>query len=98
MIVRGLQLGPGTRVASKGAHQPLRQEVVAIDAGNEEVLTEEFLEDLHGEAAPSDGVGHSGEHPVNFTQQGHSIARLAGYAIQQLLANVAWDRAEGENN
>lgn len=55
-------------MAAKCAHKALGEEIVTKNARNQKVLTKEFLEEVHREAAPSNGISHCGEYPINLPQ------------------------------
>ena len=65
-LVRVGQRGLRHWGAVVGAHHALREQKVAKERGHEQVLAEELLEHVAGEAVPGDGVRYRSEDPIEL--------------------------------
>jgi hypothetical protein len=49
-----------------GIHDPLCEKEVSEESSDEQVLSEQPIENLSGERRPSDGIRYSGENPIEL--------------------------------
>ena len=88
VLVRGRQRGIRDGRAVQALHDALGEKKVSEEAGDEQVLAEELLEELGVENVPSDGVGYGGEDPVEFAEHGASVVGLARYILEHLVGKA----------
>ena len=77
MLVRGGQRGLGDRRAVVRAHDPLGEQKVPEERGEEEVLPEELLEEVARQRVPRDRVRDGREDPVQLPEHGAAVSKLA---------------------
>ena len=84
VLVGGWEWGVGDGRAVEGLHDALGEQEVAEEAGDEQVLAEELLEEVAVEHVPGDGVRDGGEDPVELAHHGAPVGDLAGYALEHV--------------
>lgn len=76
MVLSGRQLWFRAGITVVRSHDSRRQQEVSEQGGHQEILSEEFPEEILGKHQPSDGVGNGSKDPVELSQRRPSVLQI----------------------
>lgn len=73
-------------------HHALGEQKVAEETGDEEVLSEELLEEIGRQHVPGDGVSDGREDPVEFAERRLAVVKATRNLLDRLERNARENR------
>jgi len=88
--------GNRNRSAFVEPHDAFGEKETSEECCDDEIVSEEFLEEFAREGVPSDRVGDGGEDPGEFSERCSSIVELAGNLEQHINVEIRFERIAEE--